>query len=481
MALKDLEEYLKKGSKKIKKEAEEARKVATTVLLTVGSLNVNTALAQNTADNVKDKEEDKKELTVNWGEKNREMVQDEDGTCYVFTNDETCISFPQDKKSERRQIRKDVRETQKKLKEDKKDYKEDQEDAFASADADKEDKGNLGGGAIVLGEYSQNAKNITMFDFSEDMSSPLKMKVIEGEFFKNQKATPEKWDSRKAKLERFNESDLNHSVSHIYSGTKIHENQHKTTDELNTYAPGISAKDAVVLNKYDEISANVAELNYCISVYKKAIKQGLSQEEAMAAFDEYGKFDFYKEKLQKGMDPDSKEAKKLMVEGTINMWEKEFETVYKKQLGGVAEQYCTTQDISLQDAALMLCDNPKEVRKRINKMFDNINNNEASRKMGIEPPKNLSDFLPDNFGLSQESQNAVYAGIEKATGISVKEQQHLGENSEKRYSKRIKNVIQRLRGCSDTKKNTTSPTVEKIQQNNLTPQAILKNKTNMND
>ena len=55
--------------------------------------------------------------------------------------------------------------------------------------------------------------------------------------------------------------------------------------------------------------------------YKESLSAGASKEEALKEFDvSGGDFSFYKEAIAGGLNPDSHEAKELMVNGTIKMW-----------------------------------------------------------------------------------------------------------------------------------------------------------------
>lgn len=238
---------------------------------------------------------------------------------------------------------------------------------------------------------------------------------------------------------------LNDTQSLQARSVRAHEEQHRTNDKLNIYAPGLSPEQYVVLNQYDECSANIAELNCFLSDYKKVLAEGGSREEALKAFDQDfdQKFVFYKDALARGLDPDSREGKKLMVQGTIKMWEETYRPMYGVQLAMVG-----IDAVDRSDAAATILGNEQELQKRINKIFNNLCENDYCKQNGFKSPGNLSQYLPEKrMGLEAGVRGAVAEEVEFQTGLNAEAREKIDSSiAGKTDRKKIRNLLKVLSG-----------------------------------
>ncbi len=231
----------------------------------------------------------------------------------------------------------------------------------------------------------------------------------------------------------------------VARSTRAHEEQHRTNDKQGIYAPGLSPEQYAVINQYDECSANIAELNCYLSDYKKAIAGGMSKDEALKIFDRDSekRFTFFQSALAGGLDPDSKESKKLMVAGTLKMWQKEFRPMYDEQT-----EHSGKSAVGRSDAATTILGNEQELQKRINKIFDNIGNNDYCKQNGIEAPGRLSGYLPaERMELSPNVKESIAETVEGRTGLDAKDRELLQERiAGKKDKRQIKNLLKVLSG-----------------------------------
>lgn len=323
------------------------------------------------------------------------------------------------------------------LKKLKKEYKEDQKEAFAEAESDDIEEISLEEFCEnrTAGVYSTTNKNITKYTVDLD-DYDLSPEEVESQLSSLNEA-----DKQKAQKAIEFMLDFNDEKSISYQSTMMHEEQHRINDKNNTYAPGLSAEQYGKLNYWDEISAKAAELALVAHIYKEQIKQGVSQEEALKVFDKHEDFAFYKDALQKGMNPDSKEAKKLMVQGTISMWSDKYESEYQEQTKGAI-----TKGIEEGNVASILIGNDKDYQKRVEKIFDIIDENPQLKEKGVKIG-NLSQYLPEQ-GIELSSGLKRYAEIETKsyTQLTPEQGKEISDKLPGSQKKDIKMLIKILTG-----------------------------------
>ncbi len=314
------------------------------------------------------------------------------------------------------------------------------------------------GEILVGGSYSPSQKNITLHEFDITFNEFEEYYSDEYEDSQIQMA----WNAI---------SNHNKNLKDI----RIHEEQHRTNDKLGIYAPGLSPEQYGILNQYDECSAKIAELNSYITDYKKALKEGKSKDEALQVFDNQKGFTFYKEALTQGLDPDSKEGRELMVQGTINMWQKNYQEFYQPQTFLIAQN-----GIFNTDAASLIIGNEKELQKRINMIFDNINNNNYSRKNGVKSPLNLSRYLPEEqMGLTPTVQQAIDDFIKGTNNLSPETRDYISDNIRGRTDKQKNlHLIQLLTGRKSADKVFSKQSNPNLQNNNIPSQMMQSKKQN---
>ena len=100
-----------------------------------------------------------------------------------------------------------------------------------------------------------------------------------------------------------------------------------------------------------------------------------------------------------------------MVEGSFEMWKNKRRTMnaYKQQISQFG-----TNTIGTSDLSATLIGNDQELQKRINKIFDNICENDYCRKEGIKSPGNLSKYLPEQtMELLPEVRAEIESGVKE--------------------------------------------------------------------
>lgn len=314
------------------------------------------------------------------------------------------------------------------------------------------------GQTFAGGSYSFSEKNITLHEFD----------ITFNEF---EEYYSDEYDD--SKIQDTWNAISNHNKN--LKDARIHEEQHRTNDKLGIYAPGLSPEQYGILNQYDECSAKIAELNSYITDYKKALKEGKSKDEALQVFDNQKNYTFYKEALAQGLDPDSKEGRKLMVQGTINMWQKNYQKSYEEQTFRVAAGKSLKTD-----AASLIIGNEQELQKRINKIFDNINNNNYSRENGVKTPLNLSRYLPEEqMGLTQAVQQAIDDFIKWGNNLSPETRDYISDNIRGRTDKqKNRHLIELLTGRKNPDKVFSKQSNQNLQNNNIPSQMMQSKKQN---
>ncbi len=348
-------------------------------------------------------------------------------------------------------------------------WKADEKYAFANAEPDRTDTLSVAT-ADKAGAYSTEDKNIVMTYI--EMGNEQELHKLEAQFAdKHPEMSPEQ---RKktfvTTLEMF--SDLNNPQSAVYKSVKAHEEQHRSNDKLGIYAPGLSPEQYGILCQYDECAATVAELNGYLAGYRNELAKGTSREEALKVFDKEPDFAFYKEALAKGLDPDSKEGKKLMVEGSFEMWKNKRRTMnaYKQQISQFG-----TNTIGTSDLSATLIGNDQELQKRINKIFDNICENDYCRKEGIKSPGNLSKYLPEQtMELLPEVRAEIESGVKEKTGISADQREAIKQSVDgKTDKKKNRNLLQVLTGRKSPQQVAAKKTMPQTDRGNAAVQKAI--------
>ncbi len=293
----------------------------------------------------------------------------------------------------------------------KKDFKEETEEAFANAEPDRTD--TIPAAEVTrFGAYDYDEKNIVMTYVDFENRSDLAELVRRGKELYPGMSEQEFSARLNDRLDFMKE--LNDPSSPAYLTSRAHEEQHRTNDKLGIYAPGLSPEQYAVLNQYDECAASVAELNTYTSLYKKRLKEGKSSAEALKIFNKDKSFSFYKQALAAGLDPDSSEGKKLMVEGTLEMWKNNRRDAYQQQTVNFARDM-----VGRSDMATTIIGDEAELNKRIGKIFDNICDNDYCKEQGVENPGNLSRYLPaEKIELTPQVQREVGRATEERTGMT---------------------------------------------------------------
>lgn len=304
----------------------------------------------------------------------------------------------------------------------KKEYKNEQEEAFKNAPANESKvkspqdfvKEYNEKGKIILGSYSSVEKNITEISFS-GTSQEIDEAFKDLKFIKNgEEINTERLEKAK---KNYKNLYLNQSIKEIES-IAVHENQHKVNDKNNIYAPGLNTVEYGKLNCWDECSANLAQLILENHKYQTALSAGKTQEETLKEFSE--QFSFYKDAVAKGLNPDSKEAKELMVQGTIKMWKKDYQKVYEDQTIN------QMQNGSANTVGLII-GNEKDYKQRVNEMFDSFDENTKLQEFGIKIGK-LSQYLPaEDFELSEKCMEEANQITLEKTGFSLEEGKQISQ------------------------------------------------------
>ena len=197
------------------------------------------------------------------------------------------------------------------------------------------------------------------------------------------------------------------------------------------------------MNQYDEISANLAGGLVLNNIYENKLAAGIPQSEALKTFDNHTglNFNYYRDVLQKGLNPDSEEARQLMLKGTIDQWKKDNQEVYESQITNFVIAKSTGNDVG----SLAIGDN-KEFKKRINLMFDNLGENEVLKKMHIAPGK-FSQYLPEEIiELSPEMKKEANDITKLYTGLSLEEGQEISRRLPGSQKKDAINLVKILSG-----------------------------------
>lgn len=443
MSKKDLEDYIKKGGTKAM------------LALALQASAINAAAQNQPSDDqdkakteyVKQEEQSQSDIkTINLFDVATIERGEYEGENYVFIGDRAFDESRLDRKEILR------------------DWKKDQKDFFKEAEPDRTDTISYRKFDGEMAHYDSSGKSIT----SNYIQMAPREEMIEQYKIDNPTHGQEELNSFLAKMDKL--SKVNDPQSLANRAVVNHEEQHRTNDKLGIYAPGLSAEQYAVLYQYDEAAANVAELHTLTSEYKKKLKEGASKEDAAKVFenDIAGKFNFYKEALDKGLDPDSKEGKKLMIQGTIKMWQERYRTTtaYQNLTVGVASDV-----VMRSDPASAMIGNDEELQKRINKIFDNICNNENCKKQGIEPLGKMSEYLPEQrMELLPEVKKRVNLKSRDYTGLSAETREQIKDSLDgKNDTKKIKNLLKILTGRKrpeqvGSKKEQASPTVDKAVQ-----------------
>lgn len=328
------------------------------------------------------------------------------------------------------------------LRKDLKEYKKDQKRLFNNAEQDVINTINLkqflSDDLITGAQYDDMNKRVEYSRFDLGSTEEIAKKLRE----ENPDMSIEQ-ATRTAEQYYNNTQSLNDHESPSFAGLSAHEKQHLNNDKDNIYAPGLNAEQYGKLYQYDEMTANISHLLVLEHKYQELINSGISKEEALKIFDNgpNSQFNFYKEALNKGLEPGSKDAKKLIVNGTCQMWTEKFSEHYASLIQSKIDNYLTAND-----AGSLAMGNEPEFQRRRDKMFDNLGNNETLKELGIKPGK-LSSYLSEkNISLSPELKNYCNNQTLTYTGMTLEQGKTLSEKMPGSPKKDAVNFINILRG-----------------------------------
>ena len=297
--------------------------------------------------------------------------------------------------------------------------------------------------AYLLGDKSVNVATMITENNVDDIFKRLKKDY--GIALSDQKLQEAAEKTRQA-------AKINDSNDPLFFYTVTHEFQHKNNDKHNIYAPGLTPEQYGQLNQYDEISANLAALVALNRIYENKLNSGIPQGEALKTFDNNVIFDFsfYKNALQNGLKPNSDEAQQLMVQGTVKYWVENKQNDYQAQLSSFMQAASHGNDVGS-----IAIGNDKELRKRINLIFDNLNENEVLQKMNIDPGK-FSQYLPkDIIQLSPEAKKEADNITKELTGLSLEDGKEISRRLPGSQKKDAINLVKILSGRKEAPKSFT--------------------------
>ena len=173
--------------------------------------------------------------------------------------------------------------------------------------------------------------------------------------------------------------------------------------------------------------------------YKNALEAGMSQEEALKELDVCGKrYSFYKDAIANGLNPDSQDAKKLMAQGTVKMWQEKCQQGYESQI----EQHIKSAKDT--NTAGLIIGNEKDYRSRVNKMFDSFDDNPKLKAAGIKVGK-FSEYIQNiEIQLSEKSMHTANEVTQSSTGFSLEEGKQISEalpGNQKKDQKTLAKII----------------------------------------
>ena len=322
-----------------------------------------------------------------------------------------------------------------------KDYKKAQKEAFKDDEFEIErfEINNVGISDDILGGYFPEDKSVSVaMVTAEENSSDIfkRLKQDYGKFISDQRLQTLAEVTHQA-------TKLNDSSDPVFFAVITHEFQHKNNDKHNIYAPGMTPEQYGQLNQYNEISANLASLLALNRIYESKLAAGIPQSEALKTFDNHIglNFNYYRDALQNGLNPDSEEARQLMLKGTIDQWKKDCQKIYASQINDLMILKSADSDVG----SLAIGDN-KEFKKRINLMFDNFGENEVLKKMHITPGK-FSQYLPEEIiELSPPMKEKANDITKFYTGLSLKEGQEISRRLPGSQKKDAINLVKILSG-----------------------------------
>ena len=157
------------------------------------------------------------------------------------------------------------------------------------------------------------------------------------------------------------------------------------------------------------------------------------------------------------------------------LWQKNYQEFYQPQTFLIAQN-----GIFNTDAASLIIGNEQELQKRINKIFDNINNNNYSRENGVKTPLNLSRYLPEEqMGLTQAVQQGIDIYIKNINNLSPETRDYISDNIRGRTDKqKNRHLIELLTGRKNPDKVFSKQSNQNLQNNNIPSQMMQSKKQN---
>ena len=251
---------------------------------------------------------------------------------------------------------------------------------------------------------------------------------------------------------------------------KIFDNKFDDKDVLKAYKDELIKGDKPPDNKeyamksFDKLIDDKSDL----AEYKGKLLNGEmpdNKEYALKVFDRNDDFLFYKEAIANGLDPDSKEGKKQMVEGTYDMWVSEYQGAYSEQINNMG-----TEAVNVSSFGALTVGNQQEFNKRVNKIFDNIKG--GCKEFNIKGPGKLSEFLPNKApDLSDEIAINIASAVREKIGMSREEREQVEKNIGAKNDKHAqRELIKRLTGRGKSNKNN-----KPAKQTTLTNEQVISN------
>ena len=246
-------------------------------------------------------------------------------------------------------------------------------------------------------------------------------------------------------------------------GTIVHEFQHKNNDRHNLYAPGLSIEQYGKLYQYDEMSASLAGALAVNRLYEAKLAAGISPEEALEVFSTASIAPAYVKEVKNGLNPASEKAKELLVKATISFWADTSQKLYEDAT------IKTMKDLTNRgNVGSLAIGDDKELKKRVNAMFDNLAENEVLKLMHVAPGK-LSQYLPEKgVELSPPVKEHADNLTKETTGLSITEAKEISQRLPGSQKKDIANLMKILTGRKEAPKAMTPSANQQKRTNSAT-------------
>ena len=161
-----------------------------------------------------------------------------------------------------------------------------------------------------------------------------------------------------------------------------------------------------------------------------------------------------------------------MMEGSFEMWKNKRRTMnaYKQQVSQFG-----ANTIGNSDFSATLIGNDQELQKRINKIFDNICENDYCKQEGIKSPGNLSKYLPEQtMELLPEVRAKIEADVKEKTGIDADQREAIKQSVDGKNDKgKNRNLLKVLTGRKSPQQVAAPKKLQQQGQDNAAVQKAL--------